>query len=110
MFDEIKTYLVNVGVKKMLPSLIKTSIMALIAYMAAHQNLLNSLGITWDSQGHTIDIDLDTFSAWALIFVPGAITALMTAISHHTVATVKGQPQDGTHERSTDVVPQGESK
>lgn len=95
MWDEIQTWLVEVGVKKMLPSLIRTSLMALIAYMAAHQNLLHSLGVSWDPDGHTIDIDMDTLSTWLLIAVPGAITALMTAFQHHTGAVIAGKPQDG---------------
>lgn len=95
MVDQMKIWFIEVAIKKMLPSLIKTSIMALIAYMAAHQNLLSALGVSWAAQGHSINIDLDTLSAWALIAIPGAITALLTAFQHHTIAAVTGTPQSG---------------
>ena len=95
MMDSLKTYLVEVGVKKILPSLIKTGLMALLAYMAAHQNLLSSLGITYGAQDHTIDIDLDVMSTWLLIAVPAGITAIMTAMQHHGTAVIKALPQSG---------------
>ena len=81
--------------------------------MATHQGLLNSLGITWDAQGHVIQIDLDTLSAWAIAGGAGAIMALFTGIQHHTEAAVKGEPQSGDPKLETrriDDTPKGETK
>ena len=96
MWDKVKEYFVEVVLKKYGPSFIKGAVGWLIIYMGAHQGLLNALGITWDNQGHTIDIDLDTLSAWTLTVGSGALMALLTAIQHHTGTDVKPQPQGDT--------------
>lgn len=93
--DSFKTWIVEVAWKKMGPSLIKGAIAAGLGVMATHQGILNSLGITWDAAGHVIQIDLDMFSTWAIMGGSGVIMALFTAIQHHSVAVVTGQPQDG---------------
>jgi len=84
------------------PSFLKGAVGALFVYLGAHQGLLNSLGITWDASGHTLDIDFDTLSAWVFTIGSGAIMAAMTAAQHHTAAAITGKPQDGAHQRATD--------
>jgi hypothetical protein len=93
--NNFKEWIIEVAIKKMGPSLIKGAIAAGLGIMAAHQGLLNSLGITWDGAGHCISIDLDTLGAWALVACSGSIMALFTGIQHHTAAAVTGAPQSG---------------
>jgi len=100
--DSFKTWLIEVAIKKMGPSLIKGAIAAGVGVMAAHQGLLNSLGITWDGSGHVIQIDTDILSSWLLVAGSGSIMAFLTAIQHHTVAAVVEKPQDGSHARVDD--------
>jgi hypothetical protein len=102
MLDQLKTYLVDVLIKKCGPSFVKGAVTALFVYLGAHQGLLNSLGITWDASGHTLDIDFDTLSTWAFTIGSGAIMAFLTAAQHHTTAAITGQPQDGAHQRADD--------
>lgn len=100
--DSLKNWLIEVLLKKMGPSLIKGALAAGLGLLAAHQGVLNGLGITWDPSGHTIDIDLDALGAWALMAGSGSIMALFTGLQHHTVAAIADKPQDGSHERATD--------
>jgi len=109
MIDQLKTYFIEVLVKKCGPSFIKGAVGALFVYLGAHQGFLNSLGISWDASGHTLDIDFDTLSTWAFTVGSGFIMAALTAAQHHTSATIKDLPQDGSHQRVTDA-PQGETK
>lgn len=104
--DSLKTYFVEVVLKKMGPAFVKGAVAWLVVYMGAHQGLLSSIGITYDgSHGHDLDIDLDVLSTWALTLGTGSIMALFTAAQHHTTAAIEGKPQDGSHERSTDIKP-----
>jgi len=106
MLDQLKTYFTEVLVKKCGPSFIKGAVGALFVYLGAHQGFLNSLGISWDASGHILNIDFDMLSTWAFTIGSGAIMAALTAAQHHTGAALKDLPQDGSHERSTDVKPE----
>ena len=111
--DSLKEWIIEVAVKKMGPSLVKGAIAALVGLMLAHQGVLDALGISYDKVGNTIDINLTTFSIWAVTLLTGGFTALFTALQHHTVATVTGQPQSGDPSKATrrvDDPPQGETK
>ena len=104
--DEIKAYLIEVVGKKMLPSLIKGSIAALLGLLLAHQGVLDAIGVSYDAPGRTIDINLDKFTVWLVTGGTGVLMAIFTALQHHTVATIKGEPQSGDPKlearRSTD--------
>lgn len=87
--DSLKAWFLEVGLKKVAPSLIKTGLMALVAYISAHQGLLSSMGIDYDPKDNTIDISLNTISAWALVAIPAVATALMTVGQHHAEVVIK---------------------
>ncbi len=91
--DSLKTWAVEVLIKKMGPSLVKGALAALVGLVAAHQGILASLGITADT--HTLTINLDTFSNWLLVAGTGGIMALLTAIQHHAAAAIEKKPQSG---------------
>jgi hypothetical protein len=93
--DNLKIWMVEVFVKKMGPSLIKGALAGLVGYVAAHHGLLASFGLTYDPTQNTLNLDLDTFGKWILIVGTGGVTALFTALQHHTAAVVVGAPQSG---------------
>lgn len=104
--DSIKTWLVEVGLRKLGPTAMASAISALFALLAAHQGLLEQWGITygiwplsWASgqvpSGHVILIELDTISTSALTLIAALATAAMAAAQHHATAVVTGAPQSG---------------
>lgn len=93
--DSLKTWLVEVGYKKLAPSLIKGALAALVGLIAAHQGMLEVIGIVYDKVGNCLVIDLDKFANWMFVISSGGIEAIMTALQHHTVAAVKQAPQSG---------------
>ena len=95
--NDFKTWVVQVGVKKLGPSFLRAAIASIGLFMAAHAGLLSALGVVYDSVSHTITLNLDTLSTWVIAAVPGLITALLALIQHHTVAAVNGTPQSGAH-------------
>jgi hypothetical protein len=99
--DSLKEWIIEVGIKKMGPSLVKGAVAALVGIMMAHQGFLDALGISYDKPGNTIDINLTTFSVWVVTMMTGGLTALFTAIQHHTQAAITGQPQSGDPAKET---------
>lgn len=103
--DSLKTWAVEIGLKKLGPTALASGISALFALMAAHQGLLEQWGITygiWPLQwsgtppsGHVILIELDTVSTAALTLLAALVTAGMAAAQHHTAAAITGAPQSG---------------
>jgi hypothetical protein len=100
--SSLKEWFIEVAVKKLLPSLAKGAIAALVGIIAAHHGILDAIGVSYDAPGRTIDINLDTLTIWLVTIGTGLMTAAFTAIQHHTAAAVAGQPQDGSHARATD--------
>lgn len=93
--DNFETYFSEVILKKLLPSLIRGALAGLVALIAAHQGLLQSLGVVYTPSVDQITLNLTTFSKWLLIVGGGGITAFFALIQHHTIATIQGTPQLG---------------
>lgn len=100
--DALKSWLMEVGLKKLGPAFIKGAFAWLFVYLGAHQGLLSSFGITYTPADHNLDIDLDTLSVWAVTVGSGSLMAFFSAAQHHAGAAIKGQPQDGEHKRADD--------
>lgn len=116
--DSLKTWVIEVGLKKMGPTAMASAISALFALLAAHQGLLEQWGITygiWPLQwatgqapsGHVILIELDTVSTAALTVFAGLVTAIMAASQHHVAATMTGKPQNGDVRTEPNVAVEG---
>ena len=88
MLDNFKDYLLEVGLKKLVPMAVVGAITALCTLLAAHHELLSGMGIDYDATARTIDISLDTLSNWAIVALGGVITALMTALKHHAMTVI----------------------
>lgn len=109
----MKTYLVEVLIKKVGPVAAASLVSTLMALLAAHQGLLENWGITFGQypltftngqvpSGPVILIELDTLSSFALSIIAPLIVSLFALGVHHTTALVTGSPQTGGM-RATDV-------
>lgn len=116
MLENLKTYFVEVIVKKYAPTLITTAVASGLALLATHQGMLESWGVTFGSwpmawphgqepTGQVILIELDTFKTMAGAGLVTVITLAMAAIQHHGTAVVEGTPQSGDV-RQTQTPPQ----
>lgn len=105
--DSLKVWLIEVGLKKMGPSLIRAAIAGGLGLIAAHANVLANFGIVYDKVAGTITLHLDTLDVWLMTVGLGTITALLTAAQHHTVAAVTGTPQSGDVRKEPDVPVEG---
>ena len=102
MFDQIKWYLVQIGVKKYLPMAVMSALAALGAYLAAHAGMLEQYGVTygvWPIQwpappsGPVIVLELDTLGAKAIAGIVALGAVALRAAQHHT--TSDGTPLAG---------------
>lgn len=103
--DSIKTWLVNVAIKQLLPSFVRAAIAWIVAMLIAHSGVLSAIGVFYDQTTHIISIHLDKVQGWMLGAGIGLITAGFAALQHHAGAVITGKPQDGSHVRKTDSTP-----
>lgn len=95
MIEQIKTYFVEVALKKYLPSFIKGAVAAGCLYIAGHAGLMEAIGLSFDPSDNTLTLQLTKFTAWLVAGGSGLVMAAMTAAQHHTTAVVTGKPQSG---------------
>lgn len=106
MIDKLKTYFVEVVIKNVGPKVSASVISAGLAFLAAHQEYMEQMGITyypnfngiWSGiapTGRLLVIEIDTLQVWGGLALVAAAVALWTIIQHHTVATVTGAPHSG---------------
>jgi len=96
MWDNLKTYLIELGVKKYLPIGVMAGMAALGTFLAAHAGVLEQYGITYGNwplnfgtapTGPCIVIELDTLSASAITALAGLAAIAIRAMQHHTTGT-----------------------
>lgn len=100
--DSIKTWLVEVILKKVIPSAVKGALAWVVGYLITHAEMLKAMGVVYMPDVQDIVIHLKVFSPWAGGALLAGAMGLFTLLQHHTVAAIKEQPQDGSHERSGD--------
>ena len=92
MIDQIKWYLVNLGMKKYLPLGIMAAIASLGALMAAHAGMLEQWGITYGNwpinfgtapSGPCVVVEIDTLSKAAIAGIASLATMAFAAVQHH---------------------------
>lgn len=93
--EKLKTYCVEVVLRKLGPSAIRAAIAGFIALLAAHQNMLTQFGIVYDDALKTVTLHLDSLTTWLSVGGLGLITAFLRAGQHHAEATITGKPQSG---------------
>lgn len=95
MFDQIKWYIAEIGLKKYAPMAVMSAIAALGAYMAAHAGLLEQYGITYFTwplhadpgpTGPCILLELDTLGAKAIAGIAAIAAVAIRAAQHHTTS------------------------
>lgn len=98
MWDTVKMYLLQIGLKKYLPMAVMGGMAALGTFLAAHAGVLEQYGVTygtWPLQwapadipsGHVILIELDTLSASVIVMLGSLVTVLIRAAQHHTTGS-----------------------
>lgn len=104
--DKLKTYLVEVVMKNVGPKVISSLISMGLVFLAAHQDLMEKIGITyypnfdgkWSGAmptGQLITVEIATLQIWGAAALGAGVITLVAFFQHHTVATVTGSPQSG---------------
>ena len=108
MLEELKWYLVNIGMKKYVPMGVMAALASFGALMAAHAGMLEQWGITYGNwpinfgtspSGPCIVVELDTLSKSAITGIVSLITMAVAAVQHHTTPVYSSVPGG---QRSTD--------
>lgn len=111
--DKLKTWLIEVAVKKMGPSMVRAALGALVAGLIAHAEVLAKIGVVYDAATNTILIHLTTAGVWLGTIGFGTIVALLMGLQHHVEAAVTGEPHSGDPaleaRRATDTPSKGDT-
>lgn len=102
MWDQIKTYLIEVGIRKYAPTAIMAAFTALGTYLAAHSGTLETWGITYhtwpftwasgqEPSGPCILIELDTLSAASYTAIIALVAVVVRAAQHHSTGSQSTQ-------------------
>lgn len=99
MIDQIKYYLIQVGLKKYTPVAVMSVLTSLGTLFMAHEGMLESWGVnyipdlsqlarwmaTHPTSGPGFLVELDTTSTAAIAAIIGLITLMSRAGEHHTI-------------------------
>lgn len=95
MLTTVKTWLLEVALKKLVPSLLRGALAAMAAFLMAHANVLAHFGVSYDSAKEVLSVDFGTLKVILGSLMVGGIASALRLVQHHTEATVKGEPQAG---------------
>ena len=95
MIDNLKVWLLEVGLKKLGPSAIRGAVLGLASWFIAKEGLLSSYGIVSDAVAKTTTIHWAQVSDALIVGLPALIAIILKLTSHTTVAVAKGQPISG---------------
>ena len=95
MIIQIKTWLVEIGVKQLGPSAIRAMVLGASAWLIARNGFLASYGIVSDAAARTTTIHWDQVSAALIVGLPAVIAMIVKLTQHTTTAAIKGEPQSG---------------
>lgn len=106
MIENVKTYFVEVVGKYVGPRVMATLLSAIAAFLVAHQEFLEKMGVTYYAAfdgifhgspptGQVLIVEFDTLGKWGAAMLIVGITAAWSLLQHHAVATVTGSPQSG---------------
>lgn len=120
MFEKMKWYVLEVGIKKYAPIGIMAGTAWVVGSMAAHAGALQEYGITaglwplhWpagqEPSGQVILIELDTLSKSVIGLIIASGAMLIRAAQHHTTGN-KGIPGGERVDQDPPLETQGESK
>lgn len=103
MIEQLKWYLVNVGLKKYVPVGAMAALAALGTFMAAHAGVLEQYGVTYGTwpfvwpagqapSGPCLLVEMDTLSKAAIAGIFALVAVLTRATEHHAVGAVTSNP------------------
>lgn len=91
----MKDWLINVGLSKFGPSVIRAALAGLTGLLLAHAGVLAKLGVVYDGTAHTVTLHLSALQEWLDVSGLGLIAGILTIGQHHVVAAINGTPQTG---------------
>lgn len=95
MIDQLKTWALEIGIKKLGPSAIRGAVLGIASWLIAKDGLLSSYGIVSDAAAHTTTIHWDQVSTALIVGLPAIIAAVIKLTQHTTTAVITGAPQSG---------------
>jgi hypothetical protein len=95
MIDSLKTWAIEIGLKKLGPSAIRAAILGIASWLIARDGLLTSYGIVSDAAARTTTIHWDAVSSALIVGLPAVIAVIVKLTQHTTTAAVTGAPQNG---------------
>lgn len=95
MIDQMKTWMWEIGLKKLGPSAIRAAILGIASWLIAREGFLTSYGIVSDAAARTLTIHWDQVSSALIVGLPAIIAVLIKLTQHTTAAAVTGAPQSG---------------
>ena len=84
----MKDYLIEVILKKMLPSAVRAILAAFTGLLVAHAGVLAKAGVAYDAAAQTVTLHLSTFDDWAVAAGLGLVTAILAMIQHHATQAI----------------------
>lgn len=98
--EKIKAYLIEVGIKKIIPSAIRGAILGISGWFLMKRGVFSSYGIISDPVARTTTISWNQLNSTLIVVVPGLIAALIKTINHETMPIVSkslaAMKSDGT--------------
>jgi hypothetical protein len=89
MGEQMKDWIINVGIQKGGPSLIRAALAGLIGILLAHSNQLAALGIVYDKPTDTILWHLTTAREWMGTIGLGLVASMFMVGQHHIEEAIK---------------------
>jgi hypothetical protein len=78
----IKTWLIEVAVKRMGPSAIRGAILGICGWLVAKAGFLATFGIVYDGTTHIISVNLDKLNVALIALIPAVLAAVIKLVNH----------------------------
>lgn len=87
--DKIKSWLLEVALKKMAPSAVRAILAVGLGFIAAHSGILEKIGVVYDKAANDLILHLTTTTEFLVALGVGSATALLSAGQHHVEEAIK---------------------
>lgn len=85
----LKTWIIDVLIKKFGPSFIRGAILGLAGFIAAKEGLLAHFGVVYDAASHIVTVNLDTLNIGLVALIPAIGGGVIKVLNHHADTAVK---------------------
>ena len=86
--DNVKDWLLEVGVKTFGPSAIRGAILGISGWLLAKEGVLSSFGIVSDATAHTTTIFWDKLSVALIVGLPAIIAGVIKTTQHQATQLI----------------------